>query len=1066
MISSKGYRVSVVVFGALLSLLFAVYVDQLERNRTMHIFESHADDTLKALTNRLDGYSRTLDGAAALFPASTVVTESDWERYVKTLDIEDKMSGILGVGYITVLRDSASLDLSEPVIHQGQLLPSIHPDTGLDERFVIQFIEPKEENITAYGLDMGFEPERRASAQAARDTNTVRLTPPIELVQNEGRELGFLVLRPRYNTDADLSSPQAREDAFQGWVYMPFIGTALFTSLTAQHESAASLTVSDHGADGNVIRVFSNLSDDHTPRFSISRNVELYGRDWALTWDSTAAFESANTGPAKWIVGILGLIVFGLLGLVLRVISHREDRIEMDVARKTEEIRAKTEETLSVIHNAVIAILVLDPNEKILSANQTAQQLFSMGSVKPGTAIEDVIVLNHDVGPAGDTARCARSPLDPNLRLRVQKNDWMTANGAIRSTLLVQDVSESEASARELASNEARWNLALEGAQIGVFDLDLTTNRSVVSDTWRKLMKAPLDATDFDPQEFFLSRVHPDDRHTLHIVNKDCIEGKNDRSVAEYRVKFDDGSIRWMKSDAVVVARDANGKALRLVGSQTDQTDFRNARNALRASRERFELVVKQAPVGMALFSTGGHFLGMNEALCRMTGYAENELRGEMRFRDLLSPSDFRTVLRAISKLKSEQQSSYQNECQIIPKNGPPIWGLLSIAWTFDPVRETEVFIVQINDINEKKNIEKMKAEFVATVSHELRTPLTSIKGALGLLRGPMVSNMPTGAERLLEIAASNTDRLSELVNDILDLEKIRSGEVEFYIEPVHLQPLLSDSMEQMLTFAVQHKIEFVMEAPRTPVIAIIDPQRTQQVVANLLSNACKYSDDNSKVHIRLETVGDQALICVLNTGPVISDDFKLKVFEPFSQADASDTRAKGGTGLGLNISRQIVERMNGKIGFKSEAKTPNAFWFTVPLAREGMLTVDDAAFPTTPPSVIRVLHLEDDPDFAEIIRKGFGARADMTSVVTIGEARAAIRSAEFDLVVIDWELPDGHGREVLDDVVKYQPHARIMSLSAQEMSVRDLRIDHEIVKSRTDLEDIVSQMVNYSLTA
>lgn len=1068
MTSSKWFLFAVIVFGACLSFLFASYVDRLEHKRTLNIFETHIDETLQALTNRLDGYSRTLDGAAALFSASNAVTEDDWRQYVDTLDIEEKMSGILGLGYITILRDSASIDVSEQVLHQGQLLPLIKPDTGLPERFVVQFIEPMEDNESAYGLDMGFEPERRASAQLARETNTVQLTPPIELVQNDGRELGFLLLRPRYDANADLSTAATREEAFQGWAYLPFVGKGLFSVLTAHQGAVADLTVTDQNSSLGPTLIFSDVSDvgTRTPQFSISRDVDFYGRNWTLTWDSTAAFEQTNAGPGKWIVGFLSLLVFGLFAMVLRVISSREEKITNDVARKTEEIRAKTEETLSVIQNAVIAIFVLDEKDNILTANQAAQKLFNIAPPVIFRPIQDIITFDQGVASAEESAQRARSPINPDLRLRVQKNDWITAGGACRSTLLVQDVSESEASARELEANEARWNLALDGAQIGVFDIDLLTKTSVVSDSWRKLMRIPLDATDVDTQSLFLSRIHPDDIEILQKADEDCINGKTDRSVAEYRMRFPDGEVRWMKSDAVVVERDNDGQALRFIGAQTDLTELRNAENALHASRERFELVVQQAPVGMALFTDEGRFLGMNAALCDMTGYSEAEMRGHVHFRDLLSGSDLSSVLRAVQLAKLKQQSSYQRECQIIPKNGPPIWGLLSIAWTFDPVEETEAFIVQINDINEKKNIEKMKSEFVATVSHELRTPLTSIKGALGLIRGSMSDELPNGAERLLEIAASNTDRLSELVNDILDLEKIRSGEVEFHIQPFEIQELLEDGIEQMLPFAAQHKVELVLEAPEAPVKAMIDPRRTQQLIANLLSNACKYSDDHTKVHVRLEAIGEQALVFVLNSGPVISDDFKAKMFQPFTQADASDTRAKGGTGLGLNISRQIVERMNGKIGFKSETGSPNVFWFSVPLVQVKTPKPSTNAAVKKRQTAIRILHLEDDEDFSEVIMSGIGDRAEMTFALTVAEARQAIRSQHFDLVLIDWELPDGHGREILDDVAEYLPHARIVSLSAKESGFRDERVHLEIVKSRADLEDIVAQMVDFSLTA
>lgn len=1043
----------------------AVSIDRVERNRAQETFESHADDAFQSLTNRIEGLGRTLDGAAALFAASENVTAQDWQQYVTMLDIENALPGILGVGFITALQERDGVPISEQVQQLGPDFPTIHPDTGRSEKFVIQYIEPLATNRAALGLDIAFEEGRRTAAQRARETNTIQLTPPIELVQDNELKAGFLLLRPFYEMGFDSSDAQATQEAFRGWVFMPFVGEALFEPLSSHLERIADLTVFDGDVGNANAAIYSDLpgTTSSKPYFNVTREIEIFGRNWTLVWHSTVEFQEGKIGPLRWIIAVFVMIIFGLIAQISRDVEIRERRIQIDVDRKTEELRAKSEETHSVIENAVMAIIVVDEDKNIVSANQAAMALFKAAPLKIGMPIQDLISVRSRRANENRTADRASCPAIPNLRLKVQVNEWTTADGATRSTLLVQDDTEAEASARRLRENEARWNLAMEGAQIGVFDLDLVTNQSVVSDTWRKLMDVPLDAPEQDFQKLFISRIHPDDLPIVSAANKRCIDGTAERSTAEYRMRFEDGSTRWMKSDAVVVTRDASGKALRFIGAQMDVTALREARDALRSSRERFEVLLEQAPVGMALVAKDGRFLGTNEALCRMTGYTAQEMQDSLRFRHLISPNEFMTLLRTVDALKTQERSSYQNEHLVILKNGPPIWGLFSVAWTYDEAKDEEIFIVQIQDITEKKNIERMKSEFVATVSHELRTPLTSIKGAIGLLRGPMLEKMPTGAGRLLEIAGSNTDRLSALVNDILDLEKIRSGEVDFHIEPTDLVKLISDSVEQMLPFAVQHKVEFRLSVPQEAVNAMIDPQRTQQVVTNLLSNACKYSDDDTKVHIRLEMVDDDALVCVLNTGPVISDEFKKQIFRPFSQADSTDTRSTGGTGLGLNISRQIVERMDGKIGFTSEVGAPTAFWFTVPLEHVEREPAPVIPLHSTSPKKFRVLHLEDDSDFSEIIRKGLGDLAHMTSVLTVAQARAAVLSEPFDLIVIDWDLPDGNCRDILDVVKKYQPDARIMSLSATETRVRDLRVDHEMVKSEQNLDEIVAKMVKYS---
>ena len=1060
-------RLLILGIATALAVSFAAYVDQLERQRTQAFFDNFADDGQAALINRVEGYVRTLDGASGLFAASTLVTAQDWRRYVGDIDPARRLPGVLGVGYISLLRGSADLDVDAQKLHNGLVLPRIHPDTGRDERFVVQFIEPLDDNRGALGLDMGFEPVRRAVAQRARDTNTVQLTPPIVLVQANEEKSGFLLLRPVFERDVDHSNSISRDKAFQGWTYMAFLGDSLFASLTAQHDTVATLQVVDGEAEG-FGQVFTDraLGSDGGAQFQATREIELFGRSWTMIWNSTPAFEASHVGIAKWTVLVLGLLVVGLLAVTMRMISRREKRIEWDVAKKTKELRAKTEETQSVIDNAVLSIFVLDEDGLIISANQAANRLFGDANTQVGAPLANTLQVSKVVDEKHPNSRKAIALQDPALRLMVEKNTWYTATGQLRKTLLVHDVSDAEESAKRLRDTEERWNLALAGAQIGVFDINLATQTSIVSDTWRDLMQVPDDLADSEAQALFLKRIHPDDIAILRQADEDCIKGLTERSIAEYRIKFPDGRYRWMRSNAVIVEHSADGKALRLLGAQTDVTELHEAQESLQASRERFELMLEEAPVGMALFNIKGNFLGANEALSRMTGYTQKEMFGGMKFQDMISKPDMAEIASVVGDLKSKAHSSYQGEYQIVPKSGPAVWGLLSVAWTTDPVMKSDVFIVQINDISEKKNIEKIKSEFVATVSHELRTPLTSIKGALGLMSGPMLTKMPAGADRLLEIATANTDRLTSLVNDILDLEKIGSGEVKFHIEANCIAEQLQQSVEQMLPFAQQHKVQLVLNLPEYGVFANIDAQRTQQLIANLLSNACKYSDDDTPINIRLEVVEGQALVCILNSGPPIPDEFKSRIFRPFSQADASDTRASGGTGLGLNISKQIVTRMGGKIGFQSEAGAPTAFWFTVPLAEVKQKAAPVAEADAVQRPWFNVLHLEDDKDFLEIVSAGLKDCARVTSVLTLKEAKKALLVRDFEVIVVDWELSDGHGSDILDDIARFQPNAKVIALSANETNLRDIRVDREIIKSRTDLDDIVSKVVSLSRRA
>jgi PAS domain S-box-containing protein len=236
-----------------------------------------------------------------------------------------------------------------------------------------------------------------------------------------------------------------------------------------------------------------------------------------------------------------------------------------------------------------------------------------------------------------------------------------------------------------------------------------------------------------------------------------------------------------------------------------------------------------------------------------------------------------------------------------------------------------------VRDITERRKVDRLKNEFVSTVSHELRTPLTSIRGALGLLSGGAAGAFPEKAAEMINIAYRNTDRLSRLINDILDIEKIESGKMQLNIKSHRLPPMLVQAIEANAGYAAQYGVEFVLRDDAPDVSINVDSDRLQQVLSNLLSNAAKFSPAGSRIDLWASRTGDTLRIGVTDRGSGIPDEFRDKIFQKFSQADASDTRQKGGTGLGLSISQAIVERMRGEIGFESGMGAGTTFWVDLP---------------------------------------------------------------------------------------------------------------------------------------
>ena len=245
--------------------------------------------------------------------------------------------------------------------------------------------------------------------------------------------------------------------------------------------------------------------------------------------------------------------------------------------------------------------------------------------------------------------------------------------------------------------------------------------------------------------------------------------------------------------------------------------------------------------------------------------------------------------------------------------------------------KRAETELLKAKEDAEKANA--TKSEFLALASHELRTPLTSIKGSLALMADGAIGSVSENSKDMLTIANRNTDRLIHLVNDILDMERIETGNLEYKFNPLNLANLVTEAVETNMGYAEQYGVAFFLDEMDPNTMVQGDNDRLTQVVANLLSNAAKFSPEKGEITISVTSRDGTARVSIADFGPGIPEDRRDHIFDRFTQVDSSNSRAKGGTGLGLNISRSIIESHGGHIDYESEVGVGSEFFFTLPVA-------------------------------------------------------------------------------------------------------------------------------------
>ena len=617
-------------------------------------------------------------------------------------------------------------------------------------------------------------------------------------------------------------------------------------------------------------------------------------------------------------------------------------KLEIAERKQTErDLRENQQKLAGILDNADEAIITIDERQTIQLFNQGAETIFGYRAAEIiGQPLDLLLpktfrqVHRQHVDTFGKSQEQSRKMAERNSHVFGRRKDGheflaeasvakLPTNSGIIFTVMLKDISQRQQTLEKLQASKALLAKAEKIAKLGSWEYDHETNQRSWSEELFNILGFDKNAPIPSCQEI-LDRVHSED---LLLVKKTLRAGHKKGQAWEinYRLLLPDGTIKYIESRGEPTI-DSEGKVLKVLETIVDVSDRVRVQKSLKRSEEQLELITDALPVLIAYIDKLQCYRYNNRTYETWYGKSRSSLPG-LAMKELLGEDNYQKMQPYIEMALAGKKVTF--ETQLTAENGSLYW--MSATYIPDLALDGEVkgFFSMVEDITERKAIEKMKSEFISIASHEMRTPLTSIHGVIKLLCADRLGELSEGGKKMAQMALRNSDRLVHLVSDILDLERMESGRDEITKTTCNSAILIQQAMDTVASMAKEQKI--TLETNSNKIEFSGDRNRLTQTLTNLLSNAIKFSSENSKVAIASQLQDNSILFCVTDRGRGIPADKLETIFERFQQVDASDSRKKGGTGLGLAISRDIVEQHGGKIWVESTYGEGSTFYFTIP---------------------------------------------------------------------------------------------------------------------------------------